>query len=238
MPLNALELTGRARTHIVDLDAPRCSVHRDVVAPLLAMRAAASGDGIDLVPVSGFRDFDRQLLIWNGKFHGERPALDRNGCAIDLISLIPAQRVDAILWWSALPGASRHHWGTELDVIDRAALPEPARPELVAREYAAGGVFARLNDWLDAEAHRFGFFRPYATDRGGVSPEPWHLSHAGLAQAALQSLTVEVLHAALEQAPLAGRNEVLARLSQIHAHYVATIDLPSPDLLIQWSRLS
>ena len=66
------ELTGRARTHIVDLDAPRCSLHAAVVQPLLAMRAAAAGQGIDLVPFSSFRDFDRQLSIWNAKARGER----------------------------------------------------------------------------------------------------------------------------------------------------------------------
>ncbi len=40
-----------------------------------------------------------------------------------LASSAEAERVAAILVWSALPGASRHHWGTDCDVIDAAALP-------------------------------------------------------------------------------------------------------------------
>ncbi|MBK6673372.1 MAG: D-alanyl-D-alanine carboxypeptidase family protein [Proteobacteria bacterium] len=39
----------------------------DAVAPFLSMRSSAKGDGIDLMPASSFRDFDRQLAIWNGK---------------------------------------------------------------------------------------------------------------------------------------------------------------------------
>ena len=36
-----------------------------------------------------------------------------------------------ILEWSALPGASRHHWGSEFDVFDLAALPEGYRVQLL-----------------------------------------------------------------------------------------------------------
>ena len=56
----------------------------------------------------------------------------------------------AILHWSALPGASRHHWGTEIDVIDRAALLHGQLAQLVPDEYAADGVFAKLGLWLSA----------------------------------------------------------------------------------------
>ena len=66
-PLDALQLTGRARTHLVELDEPRCTLHAAVVAPFLAMRAAASLEGLQLEPASSFRDFERQRLIWNAK---------------------------------------------------------------------------------------------------------------------------------------------------------------------------
>ena len=75
-----------------------------------------------------------------------------------------------------LPGGSRHHWGTDVDVIDAAALPPDYRVQLVPEEYAPGGVFERLTPWLDANMARFGFYRPYATGHGGarrraVAPE-------------------------------------------------------------------
>src|SRR5688572_23302102 len=112
------QLTGRARSHLVELSGPTCTLHREAAAPFLAMRAAAAADGIDLVAFSSFRDFDRQLGIWNGKFRGERPMQDRQGRPLDVARLTAAERLAAILWWSALPGTSRHHWGTDFDVLD------------------------------------------------------------------------------------------------------------------------
>ncbi len=228
--LDPRELTGRARTHVVDLDVPRCTLHRDAVEPFLAMRGAALAAGLDLIAVSSFRDFDRQLAIWNAKFRGERPLLDRASQPLDARALAPEERVEAILWWSALPGASRHHWGSDFDVIDRAALPDGATAQLVPAEFAAGGPFARLDAWLGEHMQRFGFFRPYVSVRDGVSPEPWHLSYAPVAQSAAAALTVEVLRAALcdaaDSARLEGLDAVLASLPHIHAKYVAAIDPP------------
>ncbi|MFO1426612.1 MAG: M15 family metallopeptidase [Steroidobacteraceae bacterium] len=224
--LGPLELTGRTRAHVVEIAEPRCTLHAAVVEPLLALRGAALADGIDLLPVSSFRDFARQCTIWNEKFRGERPLLDRDGEPMEAAGLTPAERVEAILWWSALPGASRHHWGTDFDVIDAAALPPDVRPQLVPAEFAPGGPFARLDAWLEANMRRYGFFRPYVRERGGVSPEPWHLSYAPLAEPALAALDAATLRAALEQAPIEGRDIVLARIAPLHARYVAAIDRP------------
>ncbi|MCZ8131164.1 MAG: M15 family metallopeptidase [Steroidobacteraceae bacterium] len=223
---DALELTGRARTHVIDLDAPRCTLHRAVARPFLRMRAAAAKAGIDLVPASSFRDFERQRAIWNGKWSGERPLVDRAGRPLDAMRLSDAARVDAILAWSAVPGTSRHHWGTDLDVYDRAAVPRGYRLLLVPAEYAPDGPFARLTAWLDANMARFGFFRPYATDRGGVQPEPWHLSHAPTAREASRRLRLATLRRAIVEGEVAGRAILLRRLPTIYARYVRAIDRP------------
>jgi len=227
LPFTPEELTGRAASHVVLLAGFPVQVHRDVAAPFLALRAAAARDGIDLVPVSGFRDFARQCLIWNGKYRGERPLLDRRGEPLAAASLAPAARVDAILVWSALPGASRHHWGTDLDVIDAAALPPGYTARLVPAEYAPGGPFARLDGWLTVHAAGFGFYRPYSQDRGGVLPEPWHLSHAAVAARAQDALGVDVLREALAGTGLEGGDEIGARLAALHARYVLNVD-PAP----------
>lgn len=190
------------------------------------MRAAAAADGIDLVAFSSFRDFDRQLVIWNGKYRGERPMQDRAGRPLNPAVLSPAERVAAILWWSALPGASRHHWGTDIDVMDLAALPPGYRIQVVPAEYQPGGPFARLTTWLDAHMHAYGFFRPYTTDRGGVAPEPWHLSYAPLALQAQRALSVERLRAVLADVDIDGRDEVLAGLAGNFQRYVMDVDAP------------
>jgi len=219
-------LTGRSRAHIVDLDPPRCSVHQKVAEPLLAMRAAAARHGIDLVPTSAFRDFDRQLAIWNGKCRGERELRDAEGQLLDARALSEDQLVEAILIWSALPGASRHHWGTDMDVIDAAAVPAGYAVQLVQEEYAAGGIFAKLNAWLDENAACYGFFRPYAVFRGGFRPEPWHLSYAPLADAAQRQFSMELLWQALEAAPLEAAAAVRRGLPQIMERYVRNTDAP------------
>jgi LAS superfamily LD-carboxypeptidase LdcB len=220
------ELTGRARGHIEELDSPRCMLHRQAVAPFLRLRAAAAEAGFDLAPQSSFRDFDRQLAIWNAKFNGEAPVNDVSGRPVEALALSPAQRIEAILVWSALPGASRHHWGTDLDLIDRAALAPGYRVQLVAEEYAPAGPFGPLSAWLEANAARFGFFRPYRGVLSGVQAEAWHFSFAPLSEPARRALRVADLRAALQAAPLAGKDSVLERLEELHERYVARIDWP------------
>jgi LAS superfamily LD-carboxypeptidase LdcB len=224
--LSPLELTGRTSTHVSEWPALGCALHSATAAALEELRAAARAAGIDLVPVSGYRDIRRQVAIWNAKFRGERRLLGRDGLPIERAGLSERSLVDAILIWSALPGASRHHWGTDLDVIDRAAVPPGYRPQLIREEFAAGGPFARLSAWLDGHAGRFGFFRPYATDRGGVMPEPWHLSYGPLALPALAGLTPEVVTEAIGGSSMDGREGVLIRLPELYERYVLRIDPP------------
>lgn len=226
------QLTGRSRTHLQELKDPACVLHRDVIKPFLAMRAAAAADGIELVAFSAFRDFDRQLGIWNGKFRGERPIQDRSGKPLDALTLSPAERVAAILWWSALPGASRHHWGTDFDVLDARAKPPDYKLRVVPEEYLAGGIFNHLTLWLDAHMHAFGFFRPYQTDRGGVAPEPWHLSHATVARQAQAALSVENLRAVLAGSAIEGKEAVLAALEPSYANYVLNVDIAPESALL------
>lgn len=221
--LSGLELTGRASTHVRELPAFRCQLHPRAATALQAMRAAAAAAGIDLVPVSGFRDFGRQLAIWNEKFSGARPLLDRAGRPLAADSLNEAERVAAILLWSALPGASRHHWGSDCDLIDRAALPAGTAVELLGKHYAAGGRYAPLSAWLTRHAHDYGFFLPYDLDRGGVQPEPWHWSFAPVAAPAQAALQPELLRAALAEARLLGWESVRPELPQIFARYVAAV---------------
>jgi len=219
------ELTGRARSHIVALADAGGSVHRHVVTPFRGLKRAAAVAGFQLEAVSGFRDFDRQLLIWNRKFNGEMPLYDAAGLRLDTLQLSPGERVTAILLWSALPGASRHHWGTDLDLIDAGTAPG-REAALVAAEFAPGGPFAALSAWLEEHAAHFGFFRPFRGKRSGVQPEPWHYSFAPVAEMARRQLTCETLAAALEDAPLSGKSVVLSQLEELHARYVAAVDWP------------
>ena len=201
-------------------------LHVHTVAPFIQLRRAARAAGFDLTPVSGFRDFDRQLAIWNAKFRGERPLYDAAGAPIDGLAQSPAQRIEAILLWSALPGASRHHWGTDVDLFDAATVTPGYQVQLSVGEFSSGGPFAPLAEWLEVHAARFGFFRPFRGVLSGVQPEPWHFSFAPVAEAARRALNPEIWREALMGSALEGKEEVLSRLEEFHARYIMAIDWP------------
>ena len=234
--MNEFELTGRTRTHVVELERPRCTLHYAVVAAFLAMRDAAASAGIDLEAASSFRDFDRQLHIWNAKWRGERPLLDDGGQPIAVTGLDADERIGAILRWSALPGGSRHHWGSDIDVIDSSAVPDGYRVQLVPEEYAPGGVFARLTQWLDANMGRFGFYRPYASALGGAGIEAWHLSYWPVAGEALEALTLPVLRRAIAASDLLGKERVLERLPEIYTRFIVAVDPSAPAARLAATR--
>jgi LAS superfamily LD-carboxypeptidase LdcB len=227
--LNDLELTGRARTHLIQRDDLGAALHTQVLEPFLAMQAEAARDDIQIAIVSAFRDFQVQERIWNLKWRGERILYDHEGTPRDYAALTPSERVDAILCWSALPGASRHHWGSELDVIDRAAVPDGYRVQLLPAEAAPGGVFHALHCWLDVNMARYGFFRPYQSFRGGVLPEAWHLSYAHVSIAALSALTPQLIAQVVRESDMLGKELVVSRIPELHRRYVVNIDPPPTD---------
>jgi LAS superfamily LD-carboxypeptidase LdcB len=224
--VNLDELTGRTRRHIVESPEAACALHAHVVTPFVQLQRAGRSAGLEIEAVSTFRDFDRQLAIWNGKFSGERPMLDAAGRSVDAGTLSAQEKVRTILLWSALPGASRHHWGTDVDLIDRSAVSGGYRPQLTEQEFAPGGPFERLAAWLRDNAARFGFFRPFRGLRSGVRPEAWHFSFAPVAESARRLLTPQALRSVLDTAPLLGKDVVLQELDALHERYVQRIDLP------------
>jgi len=231
-----MQLTGRDRGHLVGLEDPRCMLHAAAVRPFVALRDAAALAGFDLVPVSSFRDFGRQRAIWNAKFRGERPALDRAGRRVDILTLDAGARVETILLWSALPGASRHHWGSDVDVADGKAMASGYAPKLELDEYRRGGPFAALSSWLGANMRRFGFYRPYTRRGRGVQPEPWHLSYAPVAKPALAKMSVRLLAEAIRGSGVEGEAEILARLPAIRERYLLDVDAP-PRMRSRWARI-
>lgn len=88
-----------------------------------------------------------------------------------------ATRLDIILRFSAVPGASRHHWGTEVDFNSTTnAHWAPATSTTPAGHLHALGL------WLQANAGHVGFVQAYTPGRsGGHSEEPWHYSFAPIA---------------------------------------------------------
>ena len=148
----------------------------EVCSAFKRMQEAAAQDNVDMQIVSSYRGFDRQLQIWQNKWIGKATLLDADENKLDTSSLSDQQKILAILTWSALPGASRHHWGTDLDVYDKNSVEHAQHDfQLVCSEYDQGPC-SKLNHWLTEHAIKFGFDRPYAQYKGGIAREPWHLS--------------------------------------------------------------
>jgi LAS superfamily LD-carboxypeptidase LdcB len=227
-------LTGLTHHHLCGLSeagALGVHLHLEVVEPLGHLQRDARAQGFDLRINSGFRSFEHQLSIWNRKAMGELPVLDSDAVPLDIGALDDRELAFAILRWSALPGASRHHWGTDLDVHDEAARPLDYEIELTPEEVEPGGMFGPLHEWLDeriAKGEAHGFFRPYDRDRGGVAPERWHLSYAPLAADYLGQLTSDVLREVIGPAPMALSDVVLANLDEIYERFVANVNPTVP----------
>jgi len=224
-PLSQELLFGLGSPALTEIDGAR--LLPQVASAFEAMASAARNEGINLAIASGYRSFERQLAIWNAKAEGKRPLLGADGVALDAAKLEAGALIDAILLWSALPGTSRHHWGTDLDVFDCGQI-QAAQLQLIPDEYREQGPCAALHCWLSAHAHEYGFFFPFKQGQSGVSAEPWHLSYAPLAVPILETFDVDSLARVLQQAPLALKPQVLQRLETLVQHYVYFIASPGP----------
>jgi LAS superfamily LD-carboxypeptidase LdcB len=213
-------ITGKTQEHLVLDEESNLLIHREVLASLKKMREKAVGAGFSLKIASAFRSFEQQLNIWNAKAKGLRPLLDSNGVALDYNSLSPTEVVYAILRWSALPGASRHHWGSDMDVYDISRMPEGYKVLLLPQESETGGPFYDFHLWLDDNLEHFNFFRPYAHDLGGIAPERWHLSYAPISNEYQQALTFELLEETISNADIELKPIILKELPEIYQRFI------------------
>ena len=218
-------LSGQTKAHLIQYD-DRHFMHKATHRAFNALQADAKSAGFNLQLVSSFRSFEAQLAIWNNKFTGKRAILDAQSQILDPETLSANDKIKAILRWTALPGASRHHWGSDLDLYDPDLQPTNSPLQLIPQEYQLGGSQAPFAQWLQGHLHQHGFFLPYHTERGGVCPEPWHISHALVSIPALQSMKVPQLTRLLNLSKLAGKSDVLAQLDWINDHYIQNIDRP------------
>jgi len=206
----------------IDFDTFERPVHRFLIPAVTHLKDEAASKGFDLKIVSGFRSFERQLDIWNGKALGQRVLLDHDEKPLEVQTLSSKDLIFAILRWSALPGTSRHHWGTEIDVIDVSALDDSTDYQLTLLETQEGGVFSEMHRWLDEyiEDEHCEFFRPYDRDRGGVSPEPWHLSHIATSKMFQSRQSKLTLFKTLQGCDLVLKDEILENFDLIYERFV------------------
>lgn len=219
-------LLGKTTEHLVPLEGTKFFIHHMMFRDFLKLQKDALADGFDLQIISAFRDYERQLKIWNLKASGQRQLIDDQERPLDFNTLSPSQIVFAILRWSALPGCSRHHWGTDIDVYD-GKTQKAEEVQLVPSETSGDGPASQLHDWLDQKIFTnssHGFFRPYATDRGGVSPERWHLSYYPLSRRYLESYSFSIFKKNILESDMLLKEIVLEHADEIYQRFLVNID--------------
>jgi len=135
------------------------------------MHQAALEDGVTLVIRSATRNFDYQKGIWERKWTGARKVEGKN-----LSKAIPDPKMRAlkILEQSSMPGTSRHHWGTDIDLNS------------FNNGYFENGEGLKLYNWLQANAAQYGFCQPYSPKGKdgrphGYNEEKWHWTYLPIA---------------------------------------------------------
>lgn len=143
------------------------NLRRKAWEAFLKMKNDAAKEGLDIKIVSGYRDFYHQKRIWERKY--ERYTRD---------GLTPEQAITKIIEYSTIPGTSRHHWATDIDIIDGAA--NYSGDVLEADKFHGNGPFRPLKEWLDENVTKYGFYMVYTDKPGrrGFKYEPWHYSYA------------------------------------------------------------
>lgn len=169
------QLIGKDESSIVG-NSYTTKMHKETSAAFQKMKATALAEGINIELVSAYRSFQRQKEIFEGKYK-----------RFTAQGLNPIKAIEKIIEYSTIPGTSRHHWGTDIDIIDANAKPRPKsvlQPELFHGE----GLFCKLKDWLNENANSFGFYEVYTDNpkRKGFKYEPWHFSYAPVSRPMLE----------------------------------------------------
>ena len=168
------QLTGKGNPDIVG-NTYTSKMHKEAKKAFLKMQMEARKDGIEIEVISAYRSFNRQKQIFEKKYKKYTSQ-----------GLTPLDTIYKIIEYSTIPGTSRHHWGTDIDIVS--LLPSPLENPLQAKHFHGNGKFCKLKEWMDANSEKFGFYLVYTDNpkRKGFKYEPWHYSYAPVSIPMLQ----------------------------------------------------
>lgn len=156
-------------------------LRKETYVAFIKMHDAAFQAGIQLTIVSATRNFDSQKSIWERKWSGQTHVEGKN-----LSKAIgdPVERAKIILKFSSMPGTSRHHWGTDIDL------------NALENDYFETGLGKRTYIWLKENASVYGFCQTYTPKNSsrpsGYEEEKWHWSYIPLAKSFLSQYIQKV----------------------------------------------
>ena len=185
------ELIGKGSPKLIEKNGYR--LRPEVSVAFDKLTAAAQKDGIEIQVVSSYRDYAHQNRIWERKYK----SYTGNG-------LSKEASIEKIIEYSTIPGTSRHHWATDLDIIQ--AGTGVTNNVLDPDKFHGTGPFCKLKAWLDEHAASFGFYEVYTNDYGrkGFNYEPWHFSYAPLSKGYLEVYKALDIAQVLQQEKLLG----------------------------------
>ncbi len=152
------------------------SLNDEANKAFLKMKEAAHKEGINIKIVSSYRNFEKQKNIWERKYK-----------LFTSKGLSPKAAIQKIIEYSTIPGTSRHHWGTDIDIIDDNG--KYSGDVLVPEKFHGKGPFCKIKKWLDENANKYGFYIVYTNNanRKGFKYEPWHYSYASISKPMLKA---------------------------------------------------
>jgi D-alanyl-D-alanine carboxypeptidase len=173
-------------------------LRKDTYEAFVKMHDAAQKDGINLIIVSATRNFYAQKGIWESKWTGGTIVQGKN-LALEVKDSI--ERAKFILLYSSMPGTSRHHWGTDIDIND------------LNDNYFLSGQGKKEYAWLTAHAHEYGFCQPYSkkgTDREtGYEEEKWHWSYMPVSGQLIKQYETQITYAKITGFKGSGTGKVI-----------------------------
>jgi LAS superfamily LD-carboxypeptidase LdcB len=144
----------------------------EALKALLSLIQAAADEGIELKVLSGTRPFGHQKSIWERKWARTR-----------YMGWPDFEKAKDILTYSSMPGSSRHHWGTDVDLNS------------LENSYFESGEGAEVYEFLKRCAKEFGFVQVYTSKeagRTGYEEEKWHWSFMPIASLMLEQYNKEI----------------------------------------------
>ena len=138
---------------------PGMHLRKDALDAYIAMCRSAQMAGLEWKVMSATRTFGHQKNIWERKWARPR-----------YMGWSDLEKAQDILLYSSMPGSSRHHWGTDVDIYS-----------LDPKDFESG-TGAEVLEWMRNHAAAFGFAEVYSADstRSGYQPEAWHWSYLPL----------------------------------------------------------
>lgn len=191
-PINKAYLLGQfdetKDNHFVKIDSQYARgsavgkfLRRESYDAFVKMAEAAKKEGFTLFIISATRNFNAQKSIWENKWNGKTLV---EGKKLTTITDLP-ERAKMILLYSSMPGTSRHHWGTDMDLNS------------LNNSYFASGEGLKIYQWLQTHAAEFGFCQPYtskSSGRTGYEEEKWHWSYLPLSSELLKEYKKQIQH--------------------------------------------